>query len=581
MSIAAVLTFLGGIGLFLLGMRLMTEGLTTATGDALRNSLATATRSRGRALASGVLITTLVQSSSAVIFTTVGFVNAGLLSLTQSVGVVYGANLGTTLTSWVVALLGFNVDLQAMSLPFVGIGMFMSVIYRSGRYGAIGQALAGFGLFFLGVDVLKGAFDTLGQTVSLEDFAAHGIQSLLLFVLIGTIMTLFMQSSTAAMTVTLTATAGGLIPLEAAAAIAIGANMGTTSTGLFASIGATAPAKRAAFIHVLFSVVTAIVCFLLLSPLMWLVKAIADLIGSQDQPALMLAIFHTLMKLMGLAIMWPLTDTLVTWLEKFIKSEEENDARPQFLDRSVQTSVSLAMNALELELHRMSRMARRLAREAISAEEVNSRQLAGGHRALESLNVALGEFASGIPRQGVPSAILNSLPDAQRVGQYLVNVAEHALEMAVEHPSTQIAHPALSQARDQLLAHAVALLDAATVDSPDWSADALAEQRREFESGYQAFKRQLLHAGTAGDLAPKRMAESLERFSELHRIVDQAAKAAIYLDRFMAQNGVVSVSLDDALHVQAPSLESDQESNPETPPVSESELRIEPEQAPR
>ncbi len=302
MSIAAVLTFLGGIGLFLLGMRLMTEGLTTAAGDTLRSILEAATHSRLRALVSGVLITSLVQSSSAVIFTTIGFVNVGLLSLMQSVGVIYGANLGTTLTSWIVALVGFNVDLQAMSLPAVGIGMGLSVISKSQRLSGIGQALTGFGLFFLGIDVLRDAFAGLGDVIALEGWAGQGGLSLLLFVGIGIVMTLLVQSSSAALAIILTATAGGLIPINAAAAMVIGANVGTTSTGVFAAIGATAPAKRAASAHVIFNVVTAVVAFTLLMPLLWLVSTLANYFGSQNQLATSLAIFHTLVKTMGILI---------------------------------------------------------------------------------------------------------------------------------------------------------------------------------------------------------------------------------------------------------------------------------------
>lgn len=536
MSTAAVLTFLGGIGLFLLGMRLMTEGLTAAAGDTLRNILAAATHSRARAVVSGVFITALVQSSSAVIFTTIGFVNAGLLSLMQAVGVIYGANLGTTLTSWIVALLGFNLDLQALAIPAIGIGMTLSVIFGTRSYGELGRSLTGFGLFFLGIDVLREAFDGVGDVIALESWAGQGVLSLLLFVGIGIVLTLIVQSSSAALAIILTATAGGLIPLTAAAAMVIGANVGTTSTAVFAAFGATAPAQRAASAHVIFNLVTGALAFVLLMPLLWTVNTLAVMLGSENQLAMSLAIFHTLVKLMGVMVMWPLTGLLVRKLETRFRSMEEDESRLHFLDRNVQATPTLALNALALELHRMNALARRLAVEAISTEDGNNRHLSSGHRALESLNIAVGEFASGIPRNGVAATLLHGLPDAQRVGQYLVNVSEHALEMVTEHPTVELTAQELADLRNQLRAHAVSLLDHTQVDRTDWDVAVLHTLRQEFEAEYQALKVRLLRAGTAGELAPRHMAAILERLSDLHRIIDQATKAAIYLDRFIGQS---------------------------------------------
>src|SRR5690606_2364385 len=203
-----IITLFGGIGLFLLGMRLMTDGLTASAGGGLRTILAGATRSRRRALASGMLITTGVQSSSAVIFATIGFVNAGLLSLGQSIGLVYGANLGTTLTSWLVALAGFNLHLRALALPATGVGALAWAVSRASRCGAPGQAAAGFGLFFLGIDVLRDAFDGLGGMFSLQGQDAGTAVGIAAFVLSGIAITLLTQSSSATLAITLTAAAG-------------------------------------------------------------------------------------------------------------------------------------------------------------------------------------------------------------------------------------------------------------------------------------------------------------------------------------------------------------------------------------
>lgn len=534
----SALTFLGGIGLFLLGMRLMTEGLTSAAGNALRAILAIATHSRARAILSGVLITALVQSSSAVIFTTVGFVNASLLSLGQAVGVIYGSNLGTTLTSWLVALLGFNLDLQALALPAIGVGMAISVVSGARRYGAIGRALAGFGLFFLGIDVLRGSFDGLGDAVLLQNWAEQGILSLLLFLGIGVVLTVLMQSSSAALAVTLTAAAGGLIPLNAAAAMVIGANVGTTTTALFAVIGATAPAKRAASAHVIFNIVTGLVSFLLLPMLLEVVHYIGRIFDSEQNLVTSLALFHTLVNFLGLLIMWPLTDRLVALLERRFRSIEEDSSRPQFLDRNVQASPSLAVDALAQELHRMNAFAGQLAKEAISTQARHDDHFEQGRRALASLSYAISEFASGIPRTQMANDQLGALPDAQRVAQYLVNMGEHAREIVADVSIVDMPDEQMRLARFALRASATMLIDQSKVDRSDWDLHALNEARASFESQYQALKASYLSAGTTGALAPRAMASALESLSALHRVVDQAVKAAVYLERYIVQTRV-------------------------------------------
>lgn len=532
MTLAAVFAFIGGIGLFLLGMRLMTDGLKVAAGDTLRQILAAATRSRLRGLASGILITTMVQSSSAVIFATVGFVNAGLLTLYQAIGVIYGSNLGTTLTSWIVALVGFNVNLQALAMPALGIGMGLWVAFGGRRYGALGQALAGFGLFFLGIDVLRDTFADMGDAAALEAWAGHGVLGLLLFLLIGITLTVLMQSSSAALAVTLTAAAGGLIPMTAAAAMVIGANVGTTSTAAFAVLGATAAAKRAASAHVVFNVLTAVVAFSALPVLLWLVEAISAGLGLAGRVATSLAIFHTLSKLLGVCLMWPLTGALVRQLERRFRSREEDESQPRHLDRNVQTAPALALDAMALELHRMGAIARRTAGEALSSEHGAAARLEPDWRTVESLNLALAEFASGISRSEKDPGPAAGLPDALRVGNYLVDVCEHAVEVARLQPQIELRDEALAGAANSLRAHAAGLLALTVVDHEDFDLQALKAARGTFEVEYQALKAQLLRAGTSGVLPARRMASALEQFSAIRRIVDQAAKAAEYLDRF-------------------------------------------------
>ncbi len=555
MSVSAILTFLGGIGLFLLGMRLMTEGLTSAAGSTLRVILSSATRSRARAIASGIGITAVVQSSGAVIFATVGFVNASLLSLGQAIGIIYGSNIGTTFTSWIVALLGFNLDLQALAMPAIGVGMAMSVLAGARRYGSLGRALAGFGLFFLGIDVLRGAFEGIGDVVSLQDWAGKGILSLLLFLVIGALLTTLMQSSSAALALTLTATAGGLIPLNAAAAMVIGANVGTTSIGVFAVFGSTAPAKRAAMAHVIFNAVSACVAFAMLPALLWLVEQIAWILGSTENLATSLAIFHTLVNILGLLIMLPFTNSLVEFLQKRFKSVVEDFSKPMFLDHNVQSTPSLALDALAQELLRMNKIACDMAKAAISSEVPQKEILEEGRKALEILSFEIGDFASGISRGGMQAEQMGAIPDAQRVAQYLVNVVEHANTMISLHPTAQLQDEHLKNSRNVLRAHVAQLLDSVTGVGPSWDGKAAEASRASFELEYQALKADFLTAGSSGVLSPRVMANALERLSELHRIADQGYKAAVYIDRYIRHTKVILAEPERAPAKQAEAIE--------------------------
>ncbi|MBP6614013.1 MAG: Na/Pi symporter, partial [Aquabacterium sp.] len=232
-----LVNLLGGIGLFLLGMTMLTDGLKLAAGGALERILAAWTRTRLYGLLTGILVTALVQSSTAMTVAAIGFVNAGLLSFTSALWVVFGSNLGSSVTGWLVALIGFKFKIDAFALPFIGVGMALKLSGEGTRRGGLGGTLAGFGLLFLGIDLLKEGFGGLGPDALPE--MGRDLGGMLLAVLVGLLLTVVLQASAATLTVVLTAVAGGMIPLEIGAAIVIGANVGTTLTGIVAAINAT------------------------------------------------------------------------------------------------------------------------------------------------------------------------------------------------------------------------------------------------------------------------------------------------------------------------------------------------------
>lgn len=333
---------LGGIGLFLLGMWLITEGLRLAAGPSLESLLASWTSNKRRGLLAGTFLTALLQSSSVVTVAVIGFVNAGLISFQRAVWVIFGSNLGTTLTAWLVALVGFKLKIDAFALPIIGLGALMRVFSPSDRYRSFGMAMAGFGILFLGIETLSGGFSSLSEKVSLDD-DRHNV---VIMVVIGAMLTTLMMSSSAALAVVLTALAGGLLGFADAAAVVIGANIGTTTTALLATIGATSNAKRLAIAHVLFNLLTGAVALILLGPLLVLVLWIGEVSGSGNEPVTMLALFHTLFNLLGIVLMWPLEPLLSRFLlTRFVVAEEQS-VKPRFLDQnlaSVPDAVPMAL----------------------------------------------------------------------------------------------------------------------------------------------------------------------------------------------------------------------------------------------
>ena len=537
MDIGMTLTFLGGVGLFLLGMRLMTDGLKVAAGDALREILAHGTRTTGRGILSGIAITAVVQSSSAVIFAAVGFVNAGLLTLFQSIGVIIGSNIGTTATSWLVALLGFKVDLQALALPAVAMGMALRVTGRGRRRAYLGDAIVGFGVFFLGLDVLKSSFGDFGDGFALAEYTGSGVLSLLIFTAIGILMTVVMNSSSASLAITITAAGTGVIPLEAGAAMVIGANVGTTSTALFAVVGATSAAKRAAVAHVLFNVVVGVVAYLGLKGLLWSVAHVGELLGLQPGAATSLAIFHTATKVLGMAIFWPLTPRVVRFLERRFRSAEEDEGQPRYLDRNIAATPDLALDALNMELRRIGKIARRGASDVVSAEgSAPVDRLARDRGIAERLMIAIAEFSNRAQYGQIPASIAEGFPLAVRISRYYGNMAEHAEEVAkLEASLPSPDDEAISEALNEFRRETAQMLTLSDPDAEGFSMKLVKSGIRDFADDYQALKALLLRAGAEDRMPVRQMVARLDELSHVRRIVDQAYKAAKHTRKLRKQ----------------------------------------------
>jgi phosphate:Na+ symporter len=332
---------LGGIGLFLLGMVLMTEGLKAAAGDTLRRLLSRFTGGPFRAVLSGAGATVLVQSSSATILTTIGFVSAGLLTFTQSVGVIFGAAAGTTSTGWIVSLLGLRLNISVVALPLIGVGALMRLLTQ-GRTASVGLALAGFGLIFVGIDTLQGGMQTLSARIDPAMFPGDTIPGRLLLVAVGVAMTVVMQSSSAAVATTLTALHSGTLRLEQAALLVVGQNMGTAVTAALASIGAAAAARRTALAHVLFNGFAGCLGLLMLPLLLHIVAWLREA-GHPADVAVAIAAFHTGFNLLAVAVLLPLIGPFAALVTRLLP--ERGPVLTRNLDLSVAETGPVAVEA--------------------------------------------------------------------------------------------------------------------------------------------------------------------------------------------------------------------------------------------
>lgn len=345
---ATLFQLLGGIGLFLIGMSLLSEGLTTFAGHSLQKALARFTGTAFKAFLSGATITALVQSSSATTVTLIGFVSAGLITFSQAIGVVMGASFGTTGTGWLVATLGLKVNLGFYVLPLIGIGAFLKLLGH-GRWPALGLALAGFGILFVGIDTMQTGVEGIDNHFSLS-FAGIGEATWwhkLLTLLAGIIMTIIMQSSTAMVATSLTALDAGAINFEQAVILVIGAAIGTTLTGVLAAIGGSIMARRTALAHVLFNLSSGIIAMLLLPILLWCVASLQHYFEIETG-AIGLAAFHTLFIGLGVAIFLPHARRFARLIEKILPERPNNLVYK--LDQSQQQVPELALATMEQTL---------------------------------------------------------------------------------------------------------------------------------------------------------------------------------------------------------------------------------------
>ncbi|MDD3769681.1 MAG: Na/Pi cotransporter family protein [Sulfuricurvum sp.] len=299
------------LGLFMFGMIYLEDSLKKAAGSSFKKWVKISTDTDAKAVFAGASATALLQSSSVVTLMALSLTGAGLMSLQSAIGVIFGSNIGTTATGWIIALIGFKFDIKLIAFVMVGFGGIGSVLFGEGKTRYVFGGLTGFGLIFLGLEGLKESFSSLAETIDITSLSEYNA---LVFLFAGLVLTALIQSSSASVAIAQSALFTGILGFDHAAAFVIGANVGTTATAIIGAAGGSSDKKRTAVAHVLFNLFTGIIAFLLLTPITWSVTHIG-----LDQSVEALALFHTVFNLLGVVIWFPLIPKLTRWLQtKFL-----------------------------------------------------------------------------------------------------------------------------------------------------------------------------------------------------------------------------------------------------------------------
>lgn len=368
-TIFQTLTIIGSLGLFLFGMKLMSESLQKIAGNKLRDILAAMTSTTFKRILVGTFITSVIQSSSATTVMIISFVNAGLLTLVQAIGLIMGANIGTTATAWLISLGAFEIDLGTAAIPLIAVG-FPLMFFKSSRVKSVGEFIIGFALLFLGLGLLKDSMSGLQNDPSvlsfLASFSDSGFLSVILFVLIGTVLTIIIQSSSATIALTIIMCNNGWIPFDCAAAMVLGENIGTTITANLASFVANTEARRAARAHLIFNVIGVIWMLAIFPLFIKLIVLIIESFGGSSpitEPntrPIALALFHSLFNIVNTCILVWFTPQIAKLATRMVKQHEEPKSRLTHIEAGILSTSELSIIQAYKELTTYSKRSSRM-----------------------------------------------------------------------------------------------------------------------------------------------------------------------------------------------------------------------------
>jgi len=435
---------LGGLGLFLYGMIQMSEGLKKAAGTKLKNILESMTKKRIAGCLVGAGITALIQSSSASTVMVVGFVNAGLLTLKQAISVIIGTNIGTTATAWLVSISGFEFKITSYALPAIAVGFGLQIFGRTRTLKNLGEIILGFGILFIGIDFMKGAFDGLEDSPGTQAFFVKIARNPALAILAGMVVTMLIQSSSAAVaSIQLLAMTGALgtnwaIVLNLAIPFTLGSNIGTTITAQLAALRTNLNARRAAWAHTVFNVFGTFIWFWFIG---WVCKLVCTIAPWELGPttiAASIAAAHTILKVLNAGLFLPLTGVLEKVVVKLVP-EKPGDlvVRPTVLEQHLLATPELAMNQARREIVRMAQTSKKAVIQAIEGLlEKNRRKLEMARTTedvTDTLQYEITSYLAALSAKELSDemsvqlpVLLHTINDLERVGDHAVNIVEVA-----------------------------------------------------------------------------------------------------------------------------------------------------------
>ncbi|AKF26000.1 hypothetical protein YH65_07375 [Sulfurovum lithotrophicum] len=343
-------TIFGGVALFLIGMEYMENGFKAFSGSLLEKILERFTNNTPKAIFTGFIVTAIIQSSSLVSIIVISFLSAELMGLTSAVGVIFGSNIGTTATAWLVSAFGLKIKISAYAMPMIVLGIFIPLFLKSGSWKGIASILIGLGIIFLGIGYMKEGFETLKEGLDLAQYAIAGYTGIFVYVLIGAAATVIIQSSSATMAIIITALATGQIEYANALALAIGANIGTTVTAALGSLKSNENGKRLAVAHFIFNLTTAVIAILFIYQLAELVDRLAVMLGiGVENYAMKLSLFHTIFNVIGVLAVSPFIHPLVSFLNTLFIPKGATKGKPKYLDDAALALPSTALSAIVME----------------------------------------------------------------------------------------------------------------------------------------------------------------------------------------------------------------------------------------
>jgi phosphate:Na+ symporter len=426
-----IFKFVGGLGIFLFGIKFMSDGLQKTAGDKMRSLLETYTSNPLMGVAVGIVVTILLQTSTGTTVMAIGLVNAGLMTLRQAIGVIMGANIGTTLTAFII-----GIKIENYALPIIAVGAFLLFFIKNRMYQYIGQIIFGFGMLFLGLKTMGGGLKPLKDLQVFSDFIVDLSHSPILGVVVGTVFTIIVQSSSATIGILQTIADEGMIDIAAALPVLFGDNIGTTITAVIAAIGASVAAKRAAAAHVIFNLIGTTIFIIALIPVTHFVLWLGDITGANIR--MQIAYAHGFFNVSNTIIQLPFVAMLAIIVSKIIPGEnKELEYGPKFLDQRLLTSPSVGLGQAQHEILRMGEFARESLNDAAdyfyTKNEKSKNMATQKEEIINDLDRKTTEYLVKIQQNslneqqsGKASILMQTINDIERIGDHAENILELA-----------------------------------------------------------------------------------------------------------------------------------------------------------